>query len=72
MWEPQRLTTLWASTVCYRDSFSYINNKIKLRRVRWEGHVGRVEEEEEEEKKKKKNEYKILLGIMKERETAKN
>jgi hypothetical protein len=22
MWEPQRLTTLWASTACYRDSFS--------------------------------------------------
>jgi hypothetical protein len=23
MWEPQRLTTLWASTACYRDSFTY-------------------------------------------------
>jgi hypothetical protein len=22
MWEPQRLTTLWASTACYRDSFT--------------------------------------------------
>jgi hypothetical protein len=21
MWEPQRLTTLWVSTACYRDSF---------------------------------------------------
>jgi hypothetical protein len=21
MWEPQRLTTLWAFTACYRDSF---------------------------------------------------
>jgi hypothetical protein len=21
MWEPQRLTTLWASTACYKDSF---------------------------------------------------
>jgi hypothetical protein len=21
MWEPQHLTTLWASTACYRDSF---------------------------------------------------
>jgi hypothetical protein len=21
MWEPRRLTTLWASTACYRDSF---------------------------------------------------
>jgi hypothetical protein len=24
MWEPQRLTTLWASTACYRDSFTYL------------------------------------------------
>jgi hypothetical protein len=23
MWEPRRLTTLWASTVCYRDSFAF-------------------------------------------------
>jgi hypothetical protein len=22
MWEPQRLTTLWASMACYRDSFT--------------------------------------------------
>jgi hypothetical protein len=22
MWEPQRLTTLWAYTACYRDNFS--------------------------------------------------
>jgi hypothetical protein len=22
MWEPRRLTTLWASTACYRDSFT--------------------------------------------------
>jgi hypothetical protein len=22
MWEPQRLTTLWAFTACYRDSFT--------------------------------------------------
>jgi hypothetical protein len=24
MWEPRRLTTLWASTSCYRDSFTFI------------------------------------------------
>jgi hypothetical protein len=24
MWEPRRLTTLWTSTACYRDSFTYI------------------------------------------------
>jgi hypothetical protein len=23
MWEPQRLTTLWASTASYRDSFTF-------------------------------------------------
>jgi hypothetical protein len=23
MWEPGRLTTLWASTACYRDSFIF-------------------------------------------------
>jgi hypothetical protein len=24
MWEPRRLTYLWASTACYRDSFTFI------------------------------------------------
>jgi hypothetical protein len=23
MWEPRRLTTLWASTACYRDGFTF-------------------------------------------------
>jgi hypothetical protein len=23
MWDPQRLTTLWVSTTCYRDSFTF-------------------------------------------------
>jgi hypothetical protein len=23
MWEPRRLTTLWASTACYRNSFTF-------------------------------------------------
>jgi hypothetical protein len=23
MWEPRRLTTVWASTACYRDSFYF-------------------------------------------------
>jgi hypothetical protein len=26
MWEPRRLTTLWASTACYRDSFTFYYN----------------------------------------------
>jgi hypothetical protein len=24
MWEPRRLTTLWASTACYRGSFNFL------------------------------------------------
>jgi hypothetical protein len=24
MWEPRRLTALWASTACYRDSFTLL------------------------------------------------
>jgi hypothetical protein len=24
MWEPRRLTTLWASMACYRDSFTLL------------------------------------------------
>jgi hypothetical protein len=32
MWDPQRLTTLWACTACYRDSFTY----FLLRRIRKE------------------------------------
>jgi hypothetical protein len=24
MWEPRRLTTLWATTACYRDSFTLL------------------------------------------------
>jgi hypothetical protein len=32
MWEPVRLTTLWASTDCYRDSFTvpYLNILINI------------------------------------------
>jgi hypothetical protein len=30
MWEPRRLTTLWASTACYRDSFTFINHDYWL------------------------------------------
>jgi hypothetical protein len=28
MWEPQRLTTLWASMACYRDSFTFAYQHI--------------------------------------------
>jgi hypothetical protein len=24
MWEPRRLTTVWASTACHRDSFTFV------------------------------------------------
>jgi hypothetical protein len=30
MWEPRRLTTLWASTACYRDGFTFIYNQSFL------------------------------------------
>jgi hypothetical protein len=32
MWEPRRLTTLWTSRACYRDSFTccFLQTKIKL------------------------------------------
>jgi hypothetical protein len=30
MWEPQRLTTLWASTACYRDSFYLFTFTIEM------------------------------------------
>jgi hypothetical protein len=32
MWEPRRLTTLWAFTACYRDSFTVFN---RLSRYIW-------------------------------------
>jgi hypothetical protein len=28
MWEPQRLTTLWAFTACYRDGFTLLNDTL--------------------------------------------
>jgi hypothetical protein len=30
IWEPRRLTTLWASTDCYRDSFSFLPKNITV------------------------------------------
>jgi hypothetical protein len=29
MWDPRRLTTLWASTACYKDSFTFYLPSIK-------------------------------------------
>jgi hypothetical protein len=31
MWEPRRLTTLWAFTACYRDSFNFKMGVMLLR-----------------------------------------
>jgi hypothetical protein len=28
-WEPRRLTTLWASVACYKDSFTYDHSSSK-------------------------------------------
>jgi hypothetical protein len=30
LWEPTRLTTLWASTACYTDSFNFLPAYQKL------------------------------------------
>jgi hypothetical protein len=30
MWEPRRVTTLWAFTTCYRDSFTFISQMYNL------------------------------------------
>jgi hypothetical protein len=35
MWEPRRLTTLWASTACYRDSFTF-SFFIIIKGIGWE------------------------------------
>jgi hypothetical protein len=32
LWEPQRLTTLWASTTCYRDRFTFLPYTYIIRR----------------------------------------
>jgi hypothetical protein len=29
MWKPRRLTTLWASTACYNDSFTHFSLRCK-------------------------------------------
>jgi hypothetical protein len=31
LWEPRRLTTLWAFTACYRDSFTIFIFKLKIK-----------------------------------------
>jgi hypothetical protein len=30
MWDLQRLTTLWACTACYRDSFTFTGQRTSL------------------------------------------
>jgi hypothetical protein len=30
MWKPRRLTTLWASRACHRDSFTFTNLETRL------------------------------------------
>jgi hypothetical protein len=30
MWEPEHLTTLWASTACYRDSFTLLFTHLQF------------------------------------------
>jgi hypothetical protein len=33
MWEPRILTTLWVSTACYRDSFTFLPRGILIYRT---------------------------------------
>jgi hypothetical protein len=33
MWKPRRLTTLWAFTACYRDSFIYLFENKAISRI---------------------------------------
>jgi hypothetical protein len=35
MWEPRRLTNLWASTVCYRDSFTFFLHAVAPQSRKW-------------------------------------
>jgi hypothetical protein len=30
MWEPRRLTTIWASKACYRDSFTFLPGSLNF------------------------------------------
>jgi hypothetical protein len=39
MWEPRRLTTLWAFTACYRESFTFFYLLLKNRSPRIAGSV---------------------------------
>jgi hypothetical protein len=32
MWEPRRLTTLWAFTACYSESFTFFQDYVVLKR----------------------------------------
>jgi hypothetical protein len=42
MWEPRRLTTLWASTACYTDSFYMFRPDLALRWGRFTFTTSRV------------------------------
>jgi hypothetical protein len=33
MWEPRRLITLWTSTVCYWDSYAFLNGFLNCNAV---------------------------------------
>jgi hypothetical protein len=34
MWEPRRLTALWASTACYRDTFTLPIRNMRIQKYR--------------------------------------
>jgi hypothetical protein len=43
MREPRRLTNLWAFTACYRDSFTFLFNRVRGETIRWFDHVKRMD-----------------------------
>jgi hypothetical protein len=51
---PRRLTTLWAFTACYRDSFTFL--KIEKTKERVEKSERKAEEEQKNRKAKQKRE----------------
>jgi hypothetical protein len=47
MWEPRRLTTLWASTACYRDRFTFTTTMTTQKKMIQQG-AGRQQKEKKD------------------------
>jgi hypothetical protein len=54
MWEPRRLSTLWASAACYKDSFTFFkiqNTSVEVVELRAENRRPYLNTNEVEEKR---------------------